>query len=184
MKTSALLGIFIAGALAASTSYAQTVDQRATWYVQAGSGEHSNYNLLIGTTQPWNNAAWTLGSGQVRGHWDIWVGGWSNQKSDGDRFNTPTFGIGPNLRWRGAQGTSAWFWEAGIAAMVTGKRLYGGDERMGTRFNFASHLGLGMNFGARQAHELSVRIQHISNAGIKQPNPGLNGVSLRYGYAF
>lgn len=184
MKISVFLAATIAGATYAATASAQDMDQRSTIYVQAAHGDHRSYAVVVGMTRAWNSPAWKLGSGHVRGHWDLWLGGWSNQDVRGGRFNTPTLGIGPNLRWRAAQGTSAWFLEAGVAAMVTGKRLYGGDERMGTRFNFASHLGLGMNLGAQQAHELSLRLPHISNAGIKQPNPGLNSVLLRYAYAF
>lgn len=101
-----------------------------------------------------------------------------------DRFTTPALSIGPSLRWRGAQGASPWFLEAGTSLMVTGKQLYNDNQRMGTRFNFASHLGVGMNFGQQHAHELSLRVQHASNAGIKNPNPGLNFWQIRYAHVF
>lgn len=167
-----------------STAAAQNLDARSSWYVQTGAGDASSHALVIGTTQPWQHTGWSLGSGKLRGHWDIWLGGWSNKDLEGDRFHTPALGAGPSLRWRGAEGTSAWYLEAGTSIMVTGKRLYRSGERMGTRWNFASHLGIGMNFGARQAHELSLRLQHASNAGIKRPNPGINFVQLRYAHAF
>lgn len=170
-----------AGALHAS---AQNLDARPSWYLQAGQGESSSYALVVGTTMPWQQAPWQWGSGQLRGHWDVWAGGWSNKDLTNDRFTTPALGIGPSLRWRGAQGASPWFVEAGTAVMVTGKRLVNSNQRMGTRWNFATHLGIGMNFGANQSHELSLRLQHASNAGIKSPNPGLNLVQLRYARAF
>jgi lipid A 3-O-deacylase len=34
--------------------------------------------------------------------------------------------------------------------------------------------------GRREAADLSLRLQHVSNAGIKEPNPGENFVQLRY----
>jgi lipid A 3-O-deacylase len=175
-----------AAALAATTLHAnaQNLDTRNTWYLQAGQGESSSYALVVGTTMPWKQAAWQWGSGQVRGHWDAWAGGWSNKDLNNDRFTTPAIGIGPSLRWRGAQGASPWFIEAGTALMVTGKRLVSSNQRMGTRWNFATHIGVGMNFGANHMHELSLRVQHASNAGIKSPNPGMNLVQLRYARAF
>ena len=36
------------------------------------------------------------------------------------------------------------------------------------------------SFGARGEHEVSLRLQHFSNAGIKHPNPGETFVRLRY----
>ena len=33
-------------------------------------------------------------------------------------------------------------------------------------------------------HELALRLQHFSNAGIKHPNPGENFVQLRYAQGF
>ena len=34
------------------------------------------------------------------------------------------------------------------------------------------------------AHELALRVQHYSNAGIRHPNPGENFVQLRGSFAF
>lgn len=179
-----LMATAAVAALTVCSAAAQDLDARPSWYVQAGKGESSSYALVLGTTMPWKNWQWNLGSGKVRGHWDAWVGAWSNQGLDRDRFTTSALGIGPSLRWRGAQGTAAWFVEAGTAVMVTGKRLVNSGERMGTRFNFASHIGFGVNFGAQHAQELSLRLQHASNAGIKDPNPGLDLVQIRYARAF
>ena len=171
-------------ACALGTAWADNPDAQPRWYLQAGSGDNSSYALVVGTTQPWAKAQWALGSGQLRAHWDAWLGGWSNRDNARDRFTTPALGIGPSLRWRGAQGTAPWFVEAGTALMVTGKRLYRSEQRMGTRWNFATHLGIGMNFGPQSMHEVSLRIQHASNAGIKSPNPGINFVQLRYARVF
>lgn len=45
-------------------------------------------------------------------------------------------------------------------------------------------LGLGVSLGAQRQHELLLRLQHVSNAGLKQPNPGLNFLQLRYALHF
>lgn len=179
--TAALLAC---SALSAPAVMAQSLDERATWYVQGGLGEDSSRALVVGTTRPWQREAWNMGSGQIRGHWDAWLGGWSNRDLNQHRFTTPALGIGPSLRWRGDAGRSPWFAEVGTAIMVTGKTLYNSGTRMGTRWNFASHIGIGTNFGAQQNQQLTLRLQHASNAGIKRPNPGLDFVQLRYARTF
>lgn len=184
MQIKIFSGFALAICMTSQTAYALDLDARQAWYLQAAQGEESSYATVIGTTLPWKNFAWSVGSGKVRAHWDIWLGGWSNKDLRNDRFTTLAIGIGPSLRWRGAQGASPWFLEAGTGIMATGKRLYNDQQRMGTRFNFASHIGVGMNFGPQHAHELSLRLQHASNAGIKNPNPGINFVQLRYAHAF
>ena len=176
--------VAIASLLTGAAAFAQSMDSRPTWYLQAGSGDESAHTLVLGATLPWKNWSSRIASGQVTGHWDAWIGGWSNKNLQRDRFTTPALGIGPSLRWRGLDGQSPWFWEAGTAVMVTGKRLYNSEQRMGTRWNFATHIGAGMNFGPQRSRELSLRGQHAANAGIKKPNPGLNLVQLRYAQAF
>lgn len=155
-----------------------------TMYLQAGAGDDSSRALVLGVTLPWKSWSWSLGSGQVRGHWDLYAGAWSGRDLAQQRFHTAVFGGGPSLRWRGQQGASPWFLEAGTGLMVSNKHFYANHERMATRWNFASHIGLGMNWGLHQAHELSLRLQHASNASAKKPNPGVNFLLLRYAHAF
>ena len=63
--------------------------------------------------------------------------------------------------------------------------LYETDrKRFSTTFNFGDHLAVGRNFGQRSEHELSLRLQHFSNGGIKHPNPGEDFIQLRYAYRF
>lgn len=184
MHSSRWLGIVALTVCAAASVSAQTLDTRSSWYVQAGVGNNSSRALVWGGTLPWQQSAWQLGGGTVRGHWDLWLGGWSNRDLHDQRFHTPALGIGPSLRWRGAQGTTPWFVEVGTGVMVTGKRLVNEQQRMGTRWNFASHLGVGLNFGPQRAHTVSLHLQHASNAGIQTPNPGINFLQLRYAHTF
>ncbi|KDD61989.1 lipid A 3-O-deacylase domain protein [Bordetella bronchiseptica OSU553] len=39
---------------------------------------------------------------------------------------------------------------------------------------------MGYRFGPERAYEVSLRVQHFSNAGIKKPNPGENFMFLRF----
>jgi len=41
---------------------------------------------------------------------------------------------------------------------------------------------VGLRFGQERRQEVMLRVQHLSNASIKSPNPGINYVQLRSGY--
>jgi hypothetical protein len=59
-----------------------------------------------------------------------------------------------------------------------------GDKRMSTKVQFGDHLGAGYRFGVKGAWDLSYRFQHLSNAGIKKPNDGINFNQIRLQYHF
>ena len=50
--------------------------------------------------------------------------------------------------------------------------------------SFWSKMGAGMQFGQDGRSTLGVRLQHLSNLGIKTPNPGINFVQVYYAYRF
>jgi lipid A 3-O-deacylase len=54
--------------------------------------------------------------------------------------------------------------------------------------NFRTHIGLGMHLGnlGRSPFVITaqVRYEHISNAGLSSPNPGINSVQIRLGFSF
>ena len=59
-----------------------------------------------------------------------------------------------------------------------------GDKHFCSAFQFGNHLGFGYRFGARGEFDLSYRYQHLSNAGIKLPNSGLDSKQVRLQYWF
>ena len=177
-----------AGLLAASPALAQPAagdfSHAPSIYLQVDRAEHGTDALTAGTTLPWRQWRAQLWGGELRGHWDIYLSRWSFDGMGGHNHSL-LLGVTPTLRLRPDGGRSAWFWEAGIGATLANRRYRPvGQEAFGTRFNFASHLGLGVSLGAQRRHELLLRLQHVSNAGIKEPNPGLNLVQLRYALHF
>lgn len=152
-------------------------------YVQGNWAEHGSDAATIGVTLPWSQWRSEFWGSELRGHWDINLSRWSFDGVAG--YNSiNVLSVTPTLRLRPDQGRSAWFWEAGIGATLADDRYRTTNKEFSTTFNFASHLGLGVNFGAQRQHEVSVRVQHVSNASIKRPNPGENFVQLRYGFHF
>lgn len=169
---------------ATAPALAQDAFQGPSLYVQAYWAEHGTDALTVGGTLPWSGWSQPLWGGELRGHWDIYLSRWSFNAAPGRSDNLTLLGITPTLRLRPDAGRSAWFWEAGIGGTLSSRRYITDHKEFSTRFNFASHLGLGLNFGAQRQHELLVRVQHVSNAGIKHPNPGENFVQLRYALHF
>ena len=49
-----------------------------------------------------------------------------------------------------------------------------------TAFQFGDHIGAGMHF---KSYDVCVRLQHLSNGSIRDPNPGINFVLVRLQYA-
>ena len=92
-------------------------------------------------------------------------------------------GLTPVLRWQ-PQSSPDWFFEAGIGANVLAPIFRSSDKRFSTAFNFGDHIAVGRRFGTAREHEVALRLQHFSNAGIRHPNPGENFVQLRYAQAF
>jgi len=172
-----------AGAASAQAQPVADAYHAPSVYIQGNWAEHGSDAATIGVTLPWSSWRSELWGGELRGHWDINLSRWSFDGVAG--YNSiNVLGITPTLRLRPNQGRSAWFWEAGIGGTLADDRYRTTHKEFSTTFNFASHIGLGVNFGARREHEVSVRVQHVSNASIKRPNPGENFVQLRYGFHF
>jgi hypothetical protein len=74
--------------------------------------------------------------------------------------------------------------EGGVGITFTTTLYETERKRFSTSFNFGDHIAVGRNFGERREHEISLRIEHFSNAGIKHPNPGENFLQIRYSYRF
>jgi len=165
------------------TALAQEASRSPTLYVQAGLAEHSTDSLTVGGTLPWNGWRYSLWGNELRGHWDIYASRWSFHAALGRGSSLMLLGVTPTLRLHPGGGRSAWFWEAGVGVAMSNRRYVTQHKEFSTRFNFASHAGVGVYLGARRQHELMLQVQHISNARIKRPNPGENVIQLRYAYA-
>jgi len=168
-------------ALAAATA-AQADDasllRPATVFSQAGAAEHANA-IAIGAT--WDTGwqrRWRIGDASL--YWEASIGRWTATHDMTNSSGLVTqFGITPVLRIEPRAG-SRWFFEAGIGLNVLTPIYQNGDKRFSTAFNFGDHLAIGRRFGNDGSHEVALRIQHFSNAGIRRPNPGEDFLQLRY----
>ena len=168
-------------ALAHSPAQAQWAAHAPTGaFVSLGTGENYLKSATAGAV--WACSCWQgLLGGRVDAQLEASLGLWSVRGPNG-RTAYGSLGVVPMFRYRFDQGRSPWFVEAGIGAVVTNRRYETKNKAFGTRLNFSDQLGLGYRLNPKQ--ELTLRLQHVSNAGLKEPNPGENLLQLRYGFNY
>jgi lipid A 3-O-deacylase len=85
--------------------------------------------------------------------------------------------IGPGLAW--VSPSQQYTIEAGISPTLVSKHEFG-EADFGGNFQFTSFIGLNSRLGERTT--ATFRVQHMSNAGIYNHNPGLNHIMLGINY--
>lgn len=170
----------LAGAMLAGSASAELRPQGM--FVQAGAGEDSARALSFGAVWPWSWQRQVRG-GRLEGITEAYVSRW-NVKDNGGRAGFTHFGVVPLLRYRFEEGRSPWFIEAGVGLTYMDRTYRTSEKQFSTHFNFADVLGAGRNFGEGRRQEVSLRLTHFSNGGLRHPNPGMNLVRLRYGVMF
>ena len=180
MRRTQRLCIATALALAAAAS-SFAFDAPHAVFVQGGTWTHVR-SATLGLTWDW---AWhrDYGVGTLTGYTEVALARWRTNGRAVDAGFTQA-GVTPVLRLY-PHGTGAgWFAELGIGANVIAPHYHNDTRVFSSTFNFGDHVGVGRRFGANASHELALRFQHFSNAGISHPNPGENFVQLRYAYRF
>ena len=87
--------------------------------------------------------------------------------------------VGPVWRWQKPSGR--FYVEVGASpTLLAGSRF--GDRDLGGIIYLTSSFAVGRTFGLRNA--LSLRIQHTSNGGLNDDNPGMDFVGLSFVHRF
>jgi lipid A 3-O-deacylase len=68
--------------------------------------------------------------------------------------------------------------EGGIGLYLLSHTINNDVTHMSTSFEFGSHIGAGLRIGERRETRIGIALQHLSNAGIKEPNSGVNFILL------
>ena len=181
-----LIGSAACWALLALPVAAQSLDNDWSVYGQAGLSTHNARNsndATLGLTAPLLEQRDWL-NGKLSGHGDVAIATWRAPALPFGRSRYTLVSVIPTLRYRADGGHSSWFADAGLGLACLDQIYATPDRTFSTRLNFSEVLGLGRNFGAQGRYELALRLQHFSNAGIKQPNPGETFVQLRFGLRF
>ena len=110
--------------------------------------------------------AYWLGKGQPTDHAHVW-----------------DFSVTPVFRWTFEKPlVPRLFVEGGLGFHLLSATRINNDRIFSTAFQFGEMVGVGTAFGPRNAFEVRVFVQHVSNGRIKLPNWGLTypGITLSY----
>ncbi len=168
--------IFAMGCLLAATW--GTAAQAATITGAVGMTGQSDMTYRIGVGMDWDKTWWQSSLGHLTGYWDLGFTYWGAGDHTSSRQSVS---FAPVFVYEFGGGNVVPFVEAGIGiAGFSGTHV--GNRDLGSAFNFEDRLGVGLKIA--QQHRVGVRIIHYSNAGISEPNEGIESYSLYYSMNF
>jgi hypothetical protein len=173
----------LAALMVSQGSMAQTQSWLDSASLEGGVGDQV-FMVRAAVQKDWN-VHWLQGNGHhLGGYWDANLAFWhgKNYKNiDGANQNLWVVGITPVFRYQ-SDSKLGLYGEAGIGASVFSELYDNASNRLSTAYEFADHIGVG--YVLDNKWDISARIQHYSNGGIKHPNSGVNWVVLRVAKPF
>jgi lipid A 3-O-deacylase len=184
MKTTTILRLCAAGAFLAAVPFAHAVDFKPDAVsVTVGAGKHGVALGGVGVVWDWNFERLRRHA-ELTAHTEVMVNHWRADAVGGGHQSVTQFVVLPSLRIQLSQGRSPWFVELGIGASWMDRQYTTPRKQFSTQWNFYDMLGAGYRFGAQNEQDIGLRWVHVSNAGIKKPNPGEDFLQLRYARRF
>lgn len=110
-------------------------------------------------------------------HLELTLGHWRARRRGRDADESTQVGAAAVLR-HALPNVPQWFVDASLGLNAVAPVFRRGEEEFTTVFNFSEHLGVGFR-PAGSGWDWSLRYQHVSNGGIREPNPGQNVLQLR-----
>ena len=151
--------------------------------IALGSADHNVQKIDLGLAYNPGWSWWPIGGWhfafQAEGHVAYWRAVDGNVNPD-----LVEVGVTPVLRFIRDSGAIRPFFEAGVGVRAITHPYIASDYTLSTAFQFADMVGVGAQFGARQQYQAGFRFQHLSNAHIKEPNPGIDFSQLYFQYNF
>ena len=152
--------------------------------LELGGGRRLKIVRIAAQSPDWN-VRWFASNGyHLSGYWDVNLAQWRGdayRNVSGRHQNITVVGVSLAFRYQ-RDDRLGWYLEGAIGVALFSEIYNNNDDRLSTAFQFADHLGLG--YVLDNKWDLSARIQHYSNGGIKQPNAGVNLFVLRAAYRF
>ncbi|MBM7060181.1 acyloxyacyl hydrolase [Pseudomonas sp. UL073] len=141
-----------------------------------GQSSESTMIYRLGTQFDFGTSWWQSDVGRLTGYWDAAYTYW-----DGDEASSNhSLSFSPVFVYEFAGETVKPYVEAGIGvALFADTDLE--DRDLASAFQFEDRIGAGLRFNGQ---EVGLRAIHYSNAGIKQPNDGVEAYTLHYRLSF
>lgn len=151
--------------------------------ITGGLGDHHIKKLDLGLVWDPNLTWWQIGDWHFSLIGEAHLAWWHTDEGNVHE-NIGEIGVTPIIRFIDGAGAIRPYVEAGAGIRLLTSPRISSDLTLATAFQFASMAGVGLQFGNHQQYEAGYRFQHISNGGIKEPNPGINFHQLYLQYNF
>lgn len=141
--------------------------------LEIGSGNKTQ-RASLGVQWKWNKRWWDSNGTHLGGYWDLNLAHWHGNRFRNDPHrsqNIGEVGITPVVRLQ-SNTMKGLYGEIGIGVHALSDRYDNNGRQLSTKFQFGDHLGIGYVF--QNNWEIGVKVQHFSNASVKQPNDGVN----------
>ena len=173
--------ILIAGiALTAAHGAVQAIDST---YLQLAVGRRVQM-VGLGAQWDWERRWFQSNGAHLGGYWDLSLAQWRGtqyRNIPGATQHITSVGLTPVFRLQHDR-NKGFYAEAGIGIHLLSDLYDNNDSRLSTRLQFGDHGGIGYVFDNKL--DIGLRLQHFSNAGVKEPNDGINFAVIRASYAF
>ena len=142
------------------------------WVLEVGRGDDRTNLLRVGFIDEWRKRERGGHEWHLAGYWEFSAGLWDNRdESTADIGATPVFRLQREAIYiEGAIGFHL------VSTRISAARVFS------TAFQFGDHLGAGVRFGPGRRYDLGMRVQHLSNGSLRNPNPGINFLLVRLQY--
>jgi lipid A 3-O-deacylase len=142
-----------------------------------GATSQGGVTARLGLGFDWDKTWLQSETGKLTGYWDLGYTYWEAGDEAGGRHSVS---FAPVFVYEFSGDQIKPYVEAGIGvALFTGATA--GDQKLGSAFNFEDRIGAGVKIGASQ--RVGLRITHYSNAGIKEPNDGIESYAVVYSHS-
>ena len=184
MKQKKLVPLVAGALLAAAGGSAAALDLKPDGIAVHGSiGTNTARMAGVGLIWDWE---WEVlrRKAAITGQTEWMINRWQADDFGGGHQGFTQVVLLPTVRFELSQGRSPWFAELGVGVSYLDRHYLTPHRDFGSRWNFYDVIGVGHTFGAQRTHELTLRWVHVSNLGIREPNPGQDFVQVRYARRF
>lgn len=169
--------LFCLAAIAAALMGQSVIAQAAGVEFSVGETGESTMTYRLGLQFDWDKSWFQSDVGRLTGYWSGAYTYWQGHKSS----NNNSLSFSPVLVYEFGSGKVKPYVEAGLGgAVFSNTRVE--EQRLGSAFLFEDRIGAGLRFAG--GHEIGIRATHYSNAGLKEPNAGVESYSLHYTMPF
>jgi len=149
-------------------------------FTETGISEKATL-FRTGINLDWEEKIFETSDGYFSGYWEFSLGQWNFKNNNSTKIEASEFAITPVFRFSGNHKKDvSFYFEAAVGLHLLTSTFVRFDRKLGSQFQFGNHAGIGVII--LKNIEFSYRFQHLSNAGISEPNAGINFHQLRLGF--